>query len=124
MGEIEGPAIEYHLFVAGTGVSWSEDEFNKAAERVCAVDRALQVRHWARDRGTDEMVLPYFEQPELYQNPFLERRHGLDREQFAPVIDAFYSLHGWDIERGWPTQERLRQLDLADVYEPMVGGVE
>jgi aldehyde:ferredoxin oxidoreductase len=122
VGEIEGPAIEYHLFAAGTGVAWSESEFNQAAERVCAIDRALQVRHWARDRATDEMVLPYFEQPELYQNPFLERRHGLDREQFAPVIDEFYSLHGWDGERGWPTQEHLRELDLAHVYEPMIGG--
>jgi aldehyde:ferredoxin oxidoreductase len=70
----------------------------------------------------DEMVLPYFERTELYQNPLLDRRHGLDREQFKPVVDGFYALHGWDAERGWPTQQSLRELDLEDVYEPMVDG--
>ena len=122
LGEIEGPSIEYHLFAAGTGVTWSEEEFVRATERVCTLERALQVRHWARDRETDEMVLPYFEQTELYQSPFLEKRYGLEREQFKPVVDEFYALHGWDAETGWPTRERLRELDLEDVYEPMVAG--
>jgi len=124
IGDIEGPSIEYHLFAAGTGVAWSEEEFMQAAARVCTIERALQVRHWGRDRKTDEMVLPYFEQTELYQSPFLEKRYALDREQFKPVVDKFYALHGWDIERGWPTQERLRELGLEDVYEPMVEGGE
>jgi aldehyde:ferredoxin oxidoreductase len=68
------------------------------------------------------MVLPYFEQLESYQNPLLEKRYRLDREQFKPVVDEFYELKGWDTETGWPTQERLRELGLADVYEPMVEG--
>jgi len=120
--EIEGPAIEYHLFAAGAGVAWSEEEFNRAAERVCTMERALQVRYWGRDREVDEMVLPYFEQTELHQSPFLEKRHGLDREQFKPVVDEFYTLHGWDVENGWPTRERLRELGMEDVYEQMIGG--
>jgi len=120
--DIEGPSIEYHLFAAGTGVAWSEEEFERAAARVCTLERALQVRYWARDRKTDEMVLPYFEQTELYQSPFLKKSYGLDREQFKPVADEFYALHGWDAETGWPTRERLCELDLEDVYEPMVAG--
>ncbi len=122
IGEIEGPSAEYHLFTAGTGVTWPEEEFERAAERVLSLERALQVRHWARDRKTDDMVLPYFEQKELYQSPFQEKRHGLDREQFKPLMDEFYALHGWDVENGWPTRERLHKLDLEDVYEPMVDG--
>jgi hypothetical protein len=122
VGEIEGPSVEYHLFRAGTGVAWSEEEFERAAARICTLERALQVRHWARDRQIDEMVLPYFEQMELFQSPFLDKRYGLDREQFKPVMDEFYALHGWDVERGWPTRERLHELDLADLYEPMVDG--
>jgi aldehyde:ferredoxin oxidoreductase len=122
LGEIEGPAVECHLFRAGTGVAWSEEEFEQAAQRVCTLERAVQVRHWARDRKTDEMVLPYFEQTELYQSPFLEKRYGLDREQFKPVVDEFYRLHGWDAENGWPTREGLRELGLEDVYEPMIVG--
>jgi len=66
--------------------------------------------------------LPYFEREEPYCNPFLDTHHALDREQFKPVLDEFYALHGWDIERGWPTQERLRELGLEDAYRPMVEG--
>jgi aldehyde:ferredoxin oxidoreductase len=86
------------------------------------VERALQVRHWGRDREMDENVLPYFEGTELHQNPYLDQRHGLDREQFAPVLDAFYRLHGWDVERGWPTRARLEALGIGDVYETMIKG--
>ena len=124
VGDIEGPSVEYHLFRAGTGVDWTEKEFERAAERVCALERALQVRHWARDRQTDEMVLSYFEQPEGYCNPLLGERHRLDREQFAPVVDEFYALHGWDTERGWPTPERLRELGIGDLYGPMIEGAD
>jgi len=122
VGDIGGPSVEYHLFVAGTGIAWPEGDFERAVERVHALERALQVRHWARDRQTDEMILPYFEQLEGYQNPLLERRYGLDREQFRPVADEFYGLKGWDTETGWPTEECLRGLGLSDVYEPMVEG--
>ena len=122
VGDIEGPSVEYHLFKAGTGVTWSEEEFEVAAERICTLERALHVRHWARDRKMDEMVLPYFEETELYQNPLLERRYGLNREEFRPVMDEFYALHGWDIENAWPTRERLRQLGLTDVHESMING--
>jgi aldehyde:ferredoxin oxidoreductase len=98
IGEIEGPSIAYHLFLAGTGTAWSEEEFERAAGRVCTLERALQVRHWGRDREMDETVLPYFEETELHQNVYLDRRYGLDREQFEPVLDAFYRLQGWDAD--------------------------
>ena len=119
---IEGPSVEYHLFRAGTGLDWTESKFERAAERVCAIERALQARHWGRDRCTDEMVLPYFERQETLRNPFLDQRHGLDRAQFKPVLDEFYALHGWDAEKGWPTAAHLRDLGIADVYAPMVEG--
>ena len=80
------------------------------------------MRHWARDRQTDEMVLPYFEQSEPYQNPFLTRRYGLDREEFGAVVDEFYALHGWDVQTGWPSRSRMSELGLADLHEPMVLG--
>lgn len=94
----------------------------RAAERVCTLERALQVRHWARDRDLDESVLPHFEQTEPSRNPFLDRRHALDRDQFRPVVDQFYALHGWDLETGWPTPQRLSYLDLDDLAAPMLAG--
>jgi len=124
VGDIRGPSVEYHLFAAGTGVPWSEEEFTRAAQRVCTLERALQVRHWGRDRQTDELVLPHFERTEFSTNPLLGERYGLDREQFKPIMDEFYALHGWDAEQGWPTRESLGELGLEDVYGPMVEGAE
>jgi aldehyde:ferredoxin oxidoreductase len=118
IGDLDGPSIEYHLFSAGTGVTWSEEDFLQAAERIFTLERALQVRHWARDREMDEMVLPYFERTEPVSNPFLDRPCALDREQFEPVLDEFYRLHGWNTERGWPTPERLRELGLPRPCPP------
>ena len=122
LGDIEGPSVEYHLFVAGTGIDWDEGAFDRAAERVYTLERTLQIRHWARDRGVDEMVLPYFEQPETFLSPFQRERHQLDREEFKPVVDEFYALHGWDPQTGWPTLECLSERGIEEVYEPMVEG--
>ena len=121
-GEIDGTSVEYHIFAAGTGVDWSEAQFLQAAERVCTLERAIQVRHWGRSRHSDELALPYFEQPELRPSPFLQTRYGLDCDQFRPVVDEFYALQGWDAERGWPRPDRLRQIGLDDVHGPMVEG--
>jgi hypothetical protein len=37
-------------------------------------------------------------------------------------VYRFRSMNGWDVERGWPTRARLYELDLEDVYGPMVEG--
>jgi aldehyde:ferredoxin oxidoreductase len=122
IGDIPGPSVEYHLFRAGTGTAWSEEEWERAAERIYTLERATQVRHWARDRQMDEMVLPSFEYRENWQNPHLDHRYALDREQFRPVMDEYYALRGWDVQTGWPTQAHLERVGLPEVYEPMVTG--
>jgi aldehyde:ferredoxin oxidoreductase len=119
---IDGPSVEYHLFKAGTGTEWAEEEFERAAERVYTLERAVAVRHWGRDRSMDEMVLPSYEYLENWANPLLGERYALDREQFEPVMDDYYRYQGWDAETGWPTRERLAELGIEDVYEPMVAG--
>ena len=114
--------MEYLLFCLGTGIQWSLEQFEQAAARVYTLERALQIRHWGRNRSVDETVLPYFDQLESHQNPLLEKRYGLDREKFRPVLDEFYSLHGWDPATGWPTKERLEVLGLNGIYEQMIAG--
>lgn len=119
---IDGPSLEYHLFKAGIGVDWSEEEFERAAERVYTLERANIVRHWGRTRELDELVLPSFEYPENWTNPAHGRRLSLDRDRFTPVMDEYYRLLGWDEERGWPTKERLEALGLTDIYKSMTEG--
>ncbi|MFC2106142.1 aldehyde ferredoxin oxidoreductase N-terminal domain-containing protein [Candidatus Bipolaricaulota bacterium] len=124
IGDIEGPSIEYHLFKAGTGADMSEEMFTDAAERVCALERALQVRHWGRDRKIDELVYPYFENEEAGKSPYLDRSYRLDRDQFAPLVNELYTLHGWDAVNGWPTRETLQNLGLGAIHEQMISGAK
>lgn len=119
---IDGPDIDTHLFRLGTGVEWEPADMDRAAERIYALERALCVRHWGRDRQMDERVLPAFEYEENWQNPLLEGKQRLDRDQFRPVMDDYYRHLGWDPATGWPTPERLEALGLGDVHAPMVAG--
>ncbi|NLG50845.1 MAG: hypothetical protein GX552_12125, partial [Chloroflexi bacterium] len=61
---------------------------------------------------------------ENWQNPLLDKRYKLDREQFRPVMDEYYRLQGWDVETGWPTRERMQELGMGEMYDPMMAGAE
>ena len=121
LGDVEGPSVEGHLFAAGTGLEWGEAELARAAQRVATMERALQVRHWGRDRTLDESILPYFERPEMLPNSLLGEPQSLDRDKFAPVLTEFYRLHGWDTN-GQPTKEGLEQVGLSSIHESMMAG--
>jgi aldehyde:ferredoxin oxidoreductase len=124
VGDIEGPAVDYHLFRLGTGTEWSEADFDRAADRIYTLERALCVRHWGRDRQMDETALPSFEYAENWVNPLIEQPQALDRQQFRPVQDEYYRLLGWDPQTGWPTPERLQELGIGEIHAPMVAGGE
>ena len=121
LGDVDGLAVEERIWEAGAGLGWDRAELDQAGQRITTLERALQVRHWARDRALDESVLPYFEQPELGMNPAIGERMSLDREQFAPVLTEFYALHGWDAN-GQPTQESMAELGMGDLHADMVAG--
>ena len=48
----------------------------------------------------------------------------MDRDQFAPLVNELYTLHGWDAENGWPTKETLQNLGLGAIHEPMISGAK
>jgi hypothetical protein len=116
-GDMPGPSFEYHMFREATGMELSEREFEQLAERVFNVERSLQVRNWGRSRQVDEQVIPYFEQVENWANPLVGERVGLDRAQFATLLDEYYTLRGWDTTTGRPTRTRLEALGLKDVAD-------
>jgi aldehyde:ferredoxin oxidoreductase len=121
-GEIDGPDVDAAILRAGTGLEWDTAEFERAAERVLNLERAIVIRHYGRTRAMDERVAPYFEYDENWVNPELGTRRRLDRGQFTPVMDEYYRLRGWDPGSGWPTRETLERLDLGGVHEDMVAG--
>jgi hypothetical protein len=124
VGDIDGPDVDAAILRAGTGLDWDTAEFERAAERVLNLERAITVRHFGRDRRMDERVIPYFAYEENWANPKLGKRMRLERAKFLPLMDDYYRLRGWDVETGWPTRERLDSLDLNGVYEEMASGAE
>ena len=120
--DIDGPDVDAALLSAGTGVDWDTASLTHAARRVLNLERAISIRHYARDRKMDERALPSFEYDENWVNPELGVRHALDRRRFDPVMDAYLRLHGWDVSTGWPTDETMNELGLAAESAKMKAG--
>jgi len=123
---IEGRDVEAAFFRAGTGVDWDTAAFERANLNAYTLERALQVRHFGRDRHLDESVLPYFSYPENWPNRFVGERRALDPAQFAPVASDYYQRLGWDPTTGMPTREAMDgvMLDgsMKGAYDAMVAG--
>jgi len=114
--DMEGVNFEWHLFTATTGIEMSKEEFYKVGERICNLERALQVRDFGRSRADDEKIIPYLEREEWWPNPLFDnRRVGADASAFRALLDEFYRLRGWSVETGRPTRAVLERLALEEV---------
>jgi len=114
-GDLEGPQFEYAMFIAATGISWSEDEFEHYLERVIQLERQLLIRNFKRSRQDDETLIAYLERAENLVNPHIGHRESLDAEKFRKVMDEYYDLRGWDRKSGHPLPETLRKFGLSDL---------
>jgi aldehyde:ferredoxin oxidoreductase len=114
-GGMWGIDFEYHLFTSATGLDLTRDEFEQACERIFNLERAIQVWLFDRQRRDDETLVPYFEEVEWWENPLLGERKRLERDEFIPLLERYYRLRGWDLERGRPTASKLRGLGMPDV---------
>jgi aldehyde:ferredoxin oxidoreductase len=41
----------------------------------------------------------------------------IDKDTLEKMKDAYYRFRGWDLQSGWPTPEKLRELELDDLVE-------
>jgi len=104
-------SVEAKLFSAVTGIDVDEETLNKFGERVINLERAIMIRE-GRTRKDDESVIPYFKKPD---------REGitLDTDRFSELLDEFYELRGWNKRTGYPTREKLEELDLKEVADEL-----
>lgn len=97
-----------HFLSALTGLEWSEEDFNKAGERIFNLEKMLNYRE-GFDRKDD--ILP----ERFYSHKFT---HGpkegamVDRKNFKKILDEYYESRGWDKETSKPTDEKLQELGL------------
>ena len=101
------------LFSKATGYETSEAELDAAGERVFNLLRALDMRNFGRSREEDWKVAEDLTQPAFTDQIVL------DLEQFAPMLDRYYELRGWNPANGYPTRDKLEALGLADVADAL-----
>jgi aldehyde:ferredoxin oxidoreductase len=99
-------SLESQLLAAVTGYDPTEEGLNKTGERVWNLARALMVRE-GRTRDQDTLHESYFGEG--------NEQKVIPRAIFEEAKTRYYQLRGWDEETGWPTREKLDQLDLSDV---------
>jgi aldehyde:ferredoxin oxidoreductase len=92
---------------ACTGMETTPMNLTTAAERVRTFERLFNIREGLSRK--DDMIAE-----RLFNEPLKDgawKGEVLDKEKFVEMIDAYYSLRGWDHE-GKPTQETLKRLGL------------
>ena len=104
-------AAEAKLFSAVTGIDLTQDELERIGERIINLERAIMIREgWTR--RDDEAVIPYFEKPDI-------DGIRLDRTKFLKLLDRYYELRGWNKANGYPTREKLEELNLKEVADEL-----
>ncbi len=106
-----GPTHLSHLYSAATGWSMTPQESQKAGERVFNLFKAYAVRT-GLSRKDDDWPARFYEEP-MPEGP--TKGAILSRNTIQGLLDEYYSLRGWNVERGIPTRERLAELGLDDV---------
>jgi aldehyde:ferredoxin oxidoreductase len=106
------------LLSAAWGVHIDAEELMRAGRRIVTLERCFNVRQGA-ERGT-ERHLPW----RMMHEPLQDGPHaGLvtSQEEMDEMLDRYYSLHGWDVESGRPTERVLAALGLASVCSDRSG---
>jgi len=107
-------ALMAKLFSACTGVDMSEDEMQKAGERIFNLLRAIDIRNYGRCRRIDERAIDVG-----FHYPGKDDGVVLDREKFLRLMDKYYELRGWNKENGWPTRKKLEELGLKRIADEL-----
>jgi len=105
-------SLESRLLEAVTDYRLTEKELNRLGERVWNLSRAIMVKE-GRTREEDTFHESFFK-----EGP---KEEAVPKEDFESAKTRYYRLRGWDEATGWPTREKLEELDLSDVARDLFG---
>jgi aldehyde:ferredoxin oxidoreductase len=107
-------SAEAKLFSAVTGIDISEGELDRIGERLKNMQRTILIRNHDRTRKkeVDEIL-------QFYKRPDGSRGISIDEDEFAIMVDHYYEQRGWDKETGWPTKNKLNELDLGEIADEL-----
>ena len=93
-----------------TGVEIDGDGLMKVGERIFNIEKVFNLLEGIR-RKDDTLSDRFF-----VEKTTEEGTSGLNRAKFEAMLDEYYQFRGWDKE-GFPTEEKLAELNLSDVAE-------
>ena len=94
----------------------SEKELMKAGERIHNVEKMFNVYHAGFTRKDDFPPKRLMEEP-IQSGPL--KGELLKEDEWEKMLDEYYSLHGWDCRTGYPTKEKLEELDLQECFKKL-----
>lgn len=110
------------LYSLATGIEKSPHTLLKDAERAYNIARYLNGRE-GFTRDDDRFPEKYFEplkRPDRNQELGMTDYFGsasITRKDSEQMLSDYYDEHGWDVETGLPTKEKLNELGLKDATE-------
>jgi aldehyde:ferredoxin oxidoreductase len=120
--------IESKILSAITGRNIDEDTFGLIGERIFNLQRAIMIRQGTGGKEGDTIMDFYHEEPlgSMFKNPeciapgkekeqISRKGYILDRSDFEKLRDEYYLLRGWDVETGFQTITKLKELDMEDI---------
>lgn len=114
-----------NLYSLATGIEKTAQVLLKDAERAYNLARYLNGREGFA-RADDQFPDKYFEplkrpdrNSELVLSDYFDTA-SITKEDTEHMLSDYYDEHGWDIETGLPTKQKLIELNLGDVAEDMV----
>ena len=94
---------------AATGFDYTTDEWLKAGERVWNIERIFNLKAGLVPEKDDTLPKRFLEEP-MPEGP--NKGHVVKLHEILP---KYYKLRGWD-EKGYPTEEKLKELGLDKYY--------
>ena len=103
------------MYYIVTGIEVGVDELRLRGERAFNLYKMLNVRE-GFDRSDDRVPSVWLEPKEAVWGTVvlktLYTKKVVDEQLMESIIDEYYRERGWDIEKGIPTPEKLRSLQL------------
>ncbi len=110
-------ATAAEVYSAATGIEKTPKELIKDAERAFNLSKFLNVREgFTRrdDRFPDRWFEP-LKRPDRNEELVLKDYFGrkqITREDSEKMLSDYYDEHGWNVEKGIPTKEKLQELGI------------
>lgn len=112
--EIIQEPVARDLFRFSTGFDVDIEEVLRIGERINNLERAILVRY-GLSRKDDYLPKRFREEP-LPADSNLAAGMIFENDE---LLSEYYPFRGWDSKTGWPTEKKLRELDLDFVVEDL-----